>query len=383
MTKKHRKKKSIFRSTFYRIYFLLVLVAIAGIIAGMQYLNGVLADYESAQPVYVAQDAARLFEQADYETIFDLDTSMAQIAPEDRDFYVESLRQLAEGKEVSLNETYSPSADEKHYNISLDGEKFANITLVPSGQRTAHGSRLWTLDSLTTLVTIAEPEEPEPTPEPVYEEPEKEMITCTITAPSTFRVTVDGKEMDANNVVSADLPMVEDGLLPTEIEVPTMVQYAFLSEDGQPEIRVTDASGQEQEVTRQDDTNWNCPLPQSPELQETYEAAVVQVAQRISSYSAKDASQASVLKYCAKNSPARERLKDFDNTWGTPHNGATFENVVTSDYYMYSDSAFSCKVSFDYVATFGKSTVKTYPTTYTLYFIKEGGTGKLYSFTLY
>lgn len=383
MAKKHRKKKSIFRSTFYRIYFILVILCVAGIIYGTHYLNEVLADFESAQPVYVARNAVQMFENADYDTIFDLDTSMAEISPEDRDFYVESLRSLAEGKAVSWNEAHSPSADEKHYSVSLDGEKFADLTLVPSGGETKHGSRLWQLGSVTTLVRIEEPAEPEPTPEPLPPEPEKEMITCTITAPSTFRVVVDGKEMDANNVVSADLPIVEAGLLPANVPVPTMVRYAFLSETGEPEIRVTNAEGEEQEFTRAGDTDWSCPLPQSPELKESFEATVVKIAQRISSYSAKDASQASVLQYCAKNSPARESIKSFDSTWGTRHQGAKFENVVTSDYYMYSDSAFSCKVSFDYVANFGKNNIKTYPTTYTLYFIREGGSGKLYSFTLY
>lgn len=382
MTKKRRKKKSVFRSAFYRIYFAAVILCIAGIVVGVRWLDGLLVDFESAQPVYVARDAARMFEDADFETIYSMDSSAAGMEGVDKAYYIDSMREIASGKAVSWNEAYSPSEDEKLYRVSLDGEKFAEFSLVPSGAETPHGNRLWKLNDVTTYVTIAQPE-PEPTPEPTPEAPAVEKITCTITVPSSFKVVVDGEAMDANNVVTADIPTASAGLLPENVPSPTLIQYAFLSETGAPMIEVTDENGTAQPVDKVSDTDWSTPLPQSPELQAEFEEAVVKVAKRISSYSAKDASEGAVLQYCAKNSPARESIKSFDNTWGTPHNGATFENVVSSDYYMYSDSCFSCKVSFDYVATFGKNTVKTYPTTYTLYFIREGGTGKLYSFTLY
>lgn len=382
MTKKRRKKKSIFRSTFYRIYFAAVILCILGIVFGVRYLDGILADFESAQPVHTARDAARMFENADFETIYSLDSSVATMEGIDKAYYIESMQEIAAGRTVSWTEAYSPSEDEKVYRVFLDDDKFAEFSLVPSGKKTQHGNRLWKLDGVTTYVTIAEPE-PEPTPEPTPEAPAAEMITCTITVPSSFKVVVDGKAMDANNVVTADIPTASAGLLPKGVPSPTLIRYAFMSETGAPVIEVTDESGAVQPVNQDSETDWSTPLPQNPELKEEFEAAVVKVAQRISSYSAKDASEGSVLQYCAKNSPARNSIKNFDNTWGTPHNGAKFENVVSSDYYMYSDSCFSCKVSFDYVARFSKSTIKTYPTTYTLYFIKEGGTGKLYNFTLY
>ena len=64
-SKSRKKKKSIWRSTFYRVYFALVALALIAIAIGTVWLRGVLKDYESAQPKYVAQDVARLFENAD------------------------------------------------------------------------------------------------------------------------------------------------------------------------------------------------------------------------------------------------------------------------------------------------------------------------------
>ena len=55
--------------------------------------------------------------------------------------------------------------------------------------------------------------------------------------------------------------------------------------------------------------------------------------------------------------------------------------MVVSDFYLYSEDCFSCRVSFDYIPRFSSGS-KTYPTAYTLYFVRQGDTGKLYSFSL-
>ena len=60
---KSSKKKSIWKSRFYQVYFAVVIVILVGIFLGTVWLRGVLKDYESAQPVYVAEDVARLFER--------------------------------------------------------------------------------------------------------------------------------------------------------------------------------------------------------------------------------------------------------------------------------------------------------------------------------
>ena len=142
MAKKRRRKKSIWRSTFYRVYFAAVVVGVIAIVIGTRYLNGVLKDYESAQPAHAAQTAARMFEDADYDRIYEYDTSAAGIAAGDREFYVESMREIASGKQVTWSAGYTSNDDERVYNVLLENEKFAQITLVPSGEVTSRGNRL-------------------------------------------------------------------------------------------------------------------------------------------------------------------------------------------------------------------------------------------------
>ncbi len=369
------RKKSILRSRFYQVYFILVILCVAGIALGARYLNGVLEDYESAQPKYVAQQAARLFERGDYEAIFGLDTSMQDVPAEDRAYYISQLQALAAGREVSWSESYSGNENERRYRVSLDGEKFAEFTLVPSGAQTKRGNRLWTLGSVTTSVRIEAPQvvEPEPTPAPA--------IACSITVPSSFTVTVDGRVLDANDVVEDGIPIVPAGMLPSDVTSPAMVRYAFPSESGVPDIRVTDRQGNVQNPAQDGEHSWRCELPQNPELEALYGESALEVAKRIAKYSTREVSQDSVLKKCAKGSPAYESIKSFDSSLGKKPKSSTFENVAVSDFYLYSEDCFSCRVSFDYIPRFGKES-KTYPTAYTLYFIRQGDSGKLYSFSL-
>ena len=385
MAKKRRRKKSIWRSTFYRVYFGAIVVGVIGLVIGISSLNGVLKDYESAQPVHVAETAAAMFENADYETIYNYDTSASSIAEGDREFYIESMREIADGKQVTWAAGYSSNDDEQLYNVLLNDEKFAEITLVPSGETTSHGNRLWTLGSVTTFVTLGEQEVAEEAQEERVEEVEAVPVGTAyrITVPSDSTVTANGAALTADDVSTAGISAVAEGLLPAGVTAPTLTEYTVYSETGAPQFSVTDRYGNAQEITESGENAWSCSLPDTPGLKEKYEEKVVPLAQQLARLSAKTISKDSMLKYCAKNSPARENINNFDDSTGKNKKPESFENIASSNYYQYSDTCFSCHVSFDYLSKFTAEVTKTYPTSYTLYFTMEDGSGKLYSFTLY
>ena len=384
--KRRRRKKSIWKSTFYRVYFALVAVAVIGILIGTRYLSGVVKDYETAQPVHAADTAARMFENADYATVYDYDTSAASIANGDKDFYVESMREIAAGKQVTWAAGYSSNEDEQVYNVMLGDEKFAEMTLVPSGETTSHGNRLWKLGSVTTFVALGEQEEvePEEIEEPVEEVPETPVGEAyRITVPSDSTVSVNGVQLTQDDISIASIAAVADGLLPDGVPVPTLTEYVYYSENGAPQFTVTDRNGNPQQPTESGENAWSCPLPENAELREQYESAVVGVAQQLARLSAKTISKSAMLKYCAKNSPAQKNINNFDDSTGRNKKPESFKDIVSSNYYMYSDDCFSCQVSFTYVSKFTAKVIKEYPTSFTLYFIRQGDGGKLYSFTLY
>ena len=381
MTKKRRKKKSIFRSTFYRIYFALVILCIVGIVFGVRWLNGLLADYESAQPKYVADEVGRLFETSDFEAIYEVDTSAAQFAGGDKALYTQELGELTRGGEVAWEASYSPSEDERRYSVTVDGERFATFSLVPSGETTARGNRLWKLGELTTLVQLQQPE-PEPEPEPSAE-PEQ-LYLCRITVPTGYGVTVDGVALDENNAQVSHKPLFEDGFLPETVPNPTVTEYLYDATSPAPELRVTDESGAEQPVNPVPDREqtWTCPLKEDESCRQQYGDPTLALGRQVAKYIFKDAGKRSIQKICARNSPADQIFENLSNRYTTPHTGISFQNEVVSEFYSLSEDCFTCHVSFEVVLK-TKNGDAVYPTAYTFCFIRQDGAGKLYNLLIY
>lgn len=368
-----KKKKSLLDSKFYRVYFTCLAAAAVVILVGTVWLMGVLRDVESAQPIYVAREVAKLFEAKDFADIYALDKSAAQIAQGDKDFYVENMSQIADGKTVSWSEAFTADEDSHRYNVTLDGDRFASFTVVPNGETTSRGSKLWTLGAVTTYVTLDDPaaEAPEEyVPATTY--------TCAITAPKGYAVSVDGETVSTANATATETPLFEDGFLPSTVEAPMLVKYEYNSPNASPEVTVTDTTGAAMELQHPSDYVWSCGLRESEELRSQFSKAAFALAQRIARFTSKDGSKDAILKYCAKDSPARKKFNDLSNQYATPHSSIAFQNESVTEFYSISDDCFTCHVTFDYLMKTSAG-VKTDHTTYTFCVVKQGGSGKLYN----
>ena len=373
-----KKKKSILKSRFYQVYFALVLLALIAIAIGTVWLNGVLRDYESAQPVYVAEDVAKLFEDSDFDALYALDTSAQQVSEGDKAFYVDSMNDIVAGKEVAWTESFSSEADERKYNVTVGGERFATFTLVHSGEKTPKGNPLWTLGSVTTNVVIQKPEptlEPTPTPEP-----EKALYPCRITAPQGYTVTVDGVALNAENAGMTERNLFEDGFLPENVNNPVMVDYQYNAESESPAVAVTDDMGAPIEAQKSQDREltWTCSLRGNENYHMQYGDAAYKLGQQVAKYISKDAKKTKIMKACAKDSPAAEIFKNLDNEFATPHSRVSFRNEKTLDFFVLSDQCFTCRVCFDYVLNTSKGEM-VYPTDYTFCVIRGEDGAKLYN----
>lgn len=367
------KKTNLLDSKFYRVYFTCLAAAVALILVGTVWLMGVLRDVESAQPIYVARQVAKLFEDKDFADIYTIDKSAAQIAQGDRDFYVENMNAIAEGKAVSWSESFTEDEDTHRYNVTLDGERFASFTVVPNGKTTSRGSKLWTLGAVTTYVKLDESTANEPeeyVPAATY--------ACIITAPKGYAVSVDGEAVSTANATATETPMFEDGFLPSGVEAPMLVKYEYNSPTPNPEVTVADTTGAAMTLEHPSDYEWSCALRESEDLKAQFSKAAYALAQRIARFTSKDGSKDAILKYCAKDSPARKKFNDLSNQYATPHSDIAFQNESVTEFYAISDDCFTCHVTFDYLMKTSAG-VKTDHTTYTFCVVKQGGSGKLYN----
>jgi len=365
------KKTGLMSSRFYRIYFAVVGVALVVIAMGLIWLRGVVKDYEIAQPVHAAQEVAALFEQGDYDRLYSLDTSAADISGSDKALYIQRMADLTGGKDIQWREAYSRDADEKRYTVTLDGDRFASFTLVPSGQTTSHGNALWKLGTITTHVALEGTEAAGDLTAAPYR----------VKAPDTYVVSVDGRALTRADALNSGEPIFESGFLPADLIVPVMTEYAFFSDSENPVVTAVDASGTNVEVTFEGDNHWTCSLAENESFARQYSDAIITLAERIALYTVKDLSRSALMKNVASDSPAETILKKFSNDWAPPHKTAKVTDAKVTDFYVLSDNCFTCHVSFTFTLRTRRGNDYVYPTSYTLCVIKHKGTGKLYNLT--
>jgi len=368
MKKKKKQFTGLLASRFYRVYFIAVSVALIAIAIGLIWLRSVVKDYETAQPVHAAEVVAELFERGDYKELYAFDTSARDIYGGDQAFYVDSMNQVTAGRSIAWREAFSSNPNEKKYTVTLDGEKFASFTLVPSGQTTAHGNKLWQLGSVTTNVTMQAAEEPSAAQDAPYR----------VTAPSDCAVTVNGRTLTEADIVTPARSIYPEDFLPKGVTGPMLVEYGFTSEEGEPQVSVTDAGGASLPVKAgEDGFSFSCDVPEDAAIREQFQDPVLKLAERIAKYTVDDLKRDRIG--IASDSPAETILKKFSNSWAPSHKSTRVVNPQVSEVRILSDSCLTCHVSFDFVLTSRRENDYTYPTSYTLCIIKRKGKAALYN----
>lgn len=366
-----KKQKGILSSLFWRVYLAVVAVALVTIAIGLIWLRGLVRDYEISQPAHAAEEVARLFVDGDYDRLYDLDTAAAELSGGDKALYVDSLTELTEGKAVDWREAYSPASDERKYAVTLEGDRLATFTLVPSGKTTSHGNTLWTLGSVTTNVAM----------QGTGAAGDLSAAPYRVSAPAGYVVTVNGQALTEADVISAGASILPEDFLPAGVEAPTMTEYAFYSEGMEPQLTAADATGAPCDVVPDGENAWMCPLKQNDEFRELYSDAIISLATQIAKYTVGDLSKSKVLKNTDSGSPAQTVLNKFSNGWAPSHKTSTVSDAVVSDFYVLSEDCFTCHVEFTFTLTSKRGNDYVYPTSYTLCVVRKKGTGKLYNLT--
>ena len=359
----------LFDSWFYRIYIPMVAVAVVAILVGLNWLNGFAADYEAAQPIHVADEVAQMFVDGDYERLYDLDTEAQAISGGDRAYYVQSLREVAQGGSFEWSEAYDSGGDALKYNVALNGSRFASFTLVPTGQTNAHGQPLYQLGTVSTHLSVA--------PQGASSDPA--LAPCRIQAPEGYAVTVDGRTLGEADVIRTGIEIYPADFLPSGVTAPTLTEYGFTPEDGAPAIRVTDPNGAEAAFREASENIWLCPPREDAATREKYAEAVTKLAERIAKYTTADISQSAALSDVIDDSPAEATLKAFKNDWAPSHKSERFEDMTLSDFCVLSEDCICCHVKFNYILTSKRQNDYPYETEYTFCIVRKGDSGKLYN----
>lgn len=359
MAAKKRKKKFYI---FYPVYLMCLLVCVWYIFVFCQDITDKLTVYEASLPKYVAEDFAQMFMDRDFERIYSYQDP-DQFVGEDAATYSAYLTELTRDGELSWSESYSSSEDEKVYVVLLDGRRLFEFRLARGSRKDANRYDTWSLSKVETLgITTSK---------------------YTVKAPADSTVYVGGNALTDADIIERDIAIEdEEFLLNDDAKSPTMCVYQYEVCFTQPEVRVVDGKGRENQLTIDEYGNAEAAVNSEDEIKASAEERVVEIVKAFANFTSEDLSQYRMLKFVRKGTNGYDKIETFDNNWFGDHDGFAFENMSTDNYMTFSEDTFACDIRFDYVIEYDDADNVVYPTAYRFYFVYRNETWYLYDFKM-
>lgn len=357
MAKKRAGKLGWFGKTALFLIFLVIPVTIGGLSVLWEFLE----DYQNSLPENVAEEALTIFETGDMDTLTGYIEYTAH--PLDtRESFDAIVQEHFAVKDGGAGEyTLIPkmgAGEEKRYVAALDHVKVGEIVLADSGRTSEHGFTLWELSDIELFSVKGE-------------------YGAEILAPADAQVLINGNLLSTDYMVDNAVMMDVEGYrnLPEGYSQPTQVRYQVSGLLADPEVEVvtTDGSACVLEVT--EDTGLVKYYTTTRYAGEEFAAgAGVKAefaAKAYAEFITKDAQLSELSQYLLPGGSLYTSLQDFSNYWYIDHTSNEFKNVVLENFILYDASHYSCDISFDYYIYMGAQEYE-YPTSYTLYFVREG-----------
>lgn len=140
---------------FYTVYFTLVALFLIAAAFGLKFLHGILAEYESVQPKYTAEEIFNEhFATPDINNLIEL-SGAEYTTFEDEAAVIKYLGEQLEGKSITYSESsVKGEGGERNYNVFCDGTRFSVFTVKESGETSEHGFEKYTLGSIRLTFSL-------------------------------------------------------------------------------------------------------------------------------------------------------------------------------------------------------------------------------------
>ncbi len=329
-------------SRFYVIYLAVTISVILIIIASLGVVSKRLAEYEEAQPKYVA---AEVFEKyftvpLKYDALL-ADAVFDRGGATDAEI-IEYLSSEIGSSELSYSKGLAAEDGTVKYVVRAGSKQLGAIILSVSDKKTEHGFSLYELSRVELNLNVSGPEETETEGPPT--------LTLSFDVPSSYTVTVDGVALSTENVTSTHLRPDVLEYYPSGVEGVEYTVYTLTTLYELPEkVEVKDLLGGTAEVTFDADTNtYTAGIIYSEQLASEHTEFVTEALkwyaaylQRVPGYKA-----SKISSYFEEGSVAYENIKTVakDLWMMTEPSGSDFENVTASEFYALSANVLTCRV---------------------------------------
>lgn len=348
---------------FYTIYFLGIFLFSVGCYKVLGGLHGWLVDFEAAQPTLMAQQVFdSYFANPDWGALYDL-SGVTETSYEGKTAFVAYIEEKVGGRELTYYETSAGLSEDKKYIVALDGEKLATFTLTggkdpeinlekilqdpEASLNEMSDVRQWELGSVQLFTTYS--------------------LSYRIQTENGHTVYVNGVPLTERNVIQIASVTAED-YLPMGVAGPRTYVHQVDGLMKQPEVTITDASGQNVPVVFDAEKNLFIAQTEDNTIgDEEYEVTVA-AAQEFGLYMIKKSSAQKVAKYFDSNSEAYKAVIRSEVGWTQKNKGAEFVDVKVTDYCRYNQELFSARASMTVEVTRTDGTIKEFYIDTTLFF---------------
>ncbi len=353
---------------FYTILALLVLVGVCCVAYGLGLLKNWMADYESTRPKYVAEQVFNTyFKNPDIQALVETKPFTVSPAETKEDLIRYVTEQIGSG-EITYNEAASGSitGDTLKYVVSAGENRFAQFTVVDSGEKTEYGNALYTMGEYEFFYKV-------------------ETVSVKIVAPSDATVTVNGYTLDKSYVTEtvetescAHMPdrVFHNGDPTQGIKYSTYVIDGLLFETEN--ITVTDKYGDPCTVTKDENGVFNATVNYNEELKELYSEIALAFSVNYAKFAQECGTFNAVRPYIDQKSDLYEKIRTLENYFALYHSKCEFLDEQTFDFYEYAPGVFSCRVKFTWHAIRANTNDQYEYIDLSLYFHQVNGEYKLY-----
>lgn len=311
--------------------FLLLLVAAVLILTevGKSYLTDVLYEYENAQYKYVAENFLDThFTAGDGKALAELfSTQISEM--EDHERVAAVFDELTEGKTFSLQSVSTGLDETIEYVIKCDDKRFATLRLAKSDSVTEHGFALYTVSDITLSENL--------------------FFSRSIWVPEGYTLTVNGNVAAEEYCEGNSIATAFGDLFPGDVLGLSYTTYTIPGLLSEPQFSVTSPLGTEAAVTTLEDGTLCAETVFDTEMPADLQKYVIEATKAYACYLQKDAAFGAVAKYMAPGCPLYENIRTSPNWMVIDHNSYDFADATVSQYHVYNDSAFTCRVSLTHI----------------------------------
>ncbi len=325
---------------FYTILATLLLIGICGVAYGLSLLRNWMEDYELSQPKYVAQEIFEAyFANPDIESFIKEDDYTISPAESFEDLKKYVTQQIGTG-EITYNES-SGSIDGKtlKYVVSAGDYKFAQFTVVDSGERTEYNNPIYVLGEYDFFYVV------------------EETHTVKITAPSDAVVTINGFQLDESYVVETketDSCMHMPSKILHNDNPAEGIKYATYVLEGliypTEDIKVVDKYGDDCAVSKNENGTFSADINYNSALESLYASTAVDFAKGYAKYAQGCGTFNEFSKLTDSESSLYYKIKTLQNQFVHAHDTCEFTDEKSSEFYEYAPGVISCRVSFTWHA---------------------------------